>query len=323
MATQVTPTQRPAWRQARGTGRIADPAFAWLAQLLGIAILALVVLIAVEMGSGAGLALARFGPGFLVGTTWDPVQGQFGALPFIYGTLVTSALALLLGGPIALGAAIFLAELAPGWLRGPASYLVELLAAIPSVVYGLWGIFVLAPLLRTAVEPFLAATLGFLPLFQGPFYGVGFLAGGVILAIMVVPTIAAVSRDVIRAVPNDQREAMLALGATRWETIRHGVLPVARPGILGAVILGLGRALGETMAVTMVIGNRPEIAASLFAPGYTMAAIIANEFTEATYDLYLAALLEIGLVLFLVTLLVNAVARLLVWRIAWGPQGGA
>jgi phosphate transport system permease protein len=303
------------WPRAHRTGRVADPAFAWFVRLMALGILALVAAIAAKMVDGAQLALARFGLGFLTGTTWDPVQGHFGALPFVFGTLGTSALALLLGGPIALGAGIFLAELAPGWLRGPASYLVELLAAIPSVVYGLWGIFVLVPLLRTSVEPFLAATLGFLPLFQGPIYGVGMLAGGVILGIMIVPTIAAVSRDVIRAVPNDQREAMLALGATRWETIRSAVLPIARPGILGAVILGLGRALGETMAVTMVIGNRPEISASLFAPAYTMAAVIANEFTEATYNLYLAALLEIGLVLFLLTVVVNATARLLVWRI--------
>jgi phosphate transport system permease protein len=316
MATAVVAGARGFGAPGRGTGRFADPAFAWLVRLLALGILLLVVLIAAKIAAGAQPALARFGLGFLTGTTWDPVAGRFGALPFVYGTLLTSALALLLGGPIALGAAIFLAELAPGWLRGPTSALVELLAAIPSVVYGLWGIFVLAPVLRTAVEPLLAAALGFLPVFQGPAYGVGFLAGGVILAIMVVPTIAAISRDVIRAVPMDQREAMLALGATRWETIRGAVLPVARPGILGAVILGLGRALGETMAITMVIGNRPEISVSLFAPGYTMAAAIANEFTEATYELYLSALLEIGLVLFLVTVLVNAAARLLVWRMA-------
>lgn len=312
----------PAWQQARGRGGLADPAFRWLILLLAVSMLVLVLFIGLKMLDGAQLALARFGPRFLLSTIWDPVRGQFGALPFLYGTLVTSALALLLGGPIALGAAIFLAELAPSWLRVPVSYLVELLAAIPSVVYGLWGIFVLAPILRSTLEPFLAKTLGFLPLFQGPIYGVGFLAAGVILAIMIVPTIAAVSRDAIRAVPNEQREAMLALGATRWETIRVAVLPIARPGILGAVILGLGRALGETMAVTMVVGNRPEVAASLFAPGYTMAALIANEFTEATSDLYVSALLAVGFVLFLVTLLVNAVARLLVWRIAWGPVGG-
>ena len=322
MAIRRTETIRPqSWRQGRGTGRIGDPAFAWLVRLLAAGVLALVLLIALKMLDGAQLALARFGPGFLLGTTWDPVREQFGALPFVYGTLVTSALALLLGGPVALGAAIFLAELAPRWLREPASYLVELLAAIPSVVYGLWGIFVLAPVLRSYVQPALAATLGFLPLFQGAYYGVGLLAGGIILAIMVIPTIAAVSREALLAVPNDQREAALALGATRWETIWLAVLPIARPGILGAVILGLGRALGETMAVTMVIGNRTEIALSLFAPGYTMAAVIANEFAEATYDLYLSALLEIGLILFLVTMLVNAAARLLIWRVTWRAVG--
>lgn len=321
MATGLTRIPR-ALHRARGTGRLADPAFEWAVRLLAVGILGLVGLIGLKMLDGAQLAIARFGPGFLVGATWDPVHGEFGALPFLYGTLVTSALALLLGGPIALATAVFLAELAPDWLRGLLSSLVELLAAIPSVVYGLWGIFVLAPLLRSVVQPFLGATLGFLPLFQGPMYGVGYLAGGMILAIMIVPTIAAVSRDVIRAVPDEQREAMLALGATRWETIWLAVLPIARPGILGAVILGLGRALGETMAVTMVIGNRPQISASLFAPGYTMAAVIANEFTEATDALYLSALLEIGLALLLVTVLVNAVARLLVWRVA-GRTGEA
>jgi phosphate transport system permease protein len=321
VATAIQAAPRHLSARGRGTGRFADPAFTWLVRLLALGVLLLVVLIATKMADSARPAIARFGLGFLTGTTWDPVAGRFGALPFVYGTLLTSALALLLGGPVALGAALFLAELAPAWLRRSTSALVELLAAIPSVVYGLWGIFVLAPLLRTTAEPFLAATLGFLPFFQGTAYGVGFLAGGVILAIMIVPTIAAVSRDVIRAVPMDQREAMLALGATRWETIRGVVLPIARPGILGGVMLGLGRALGETMAVTMVIGNRPEISLSLFAPGYTMAAVIANEFTEATYELYLSALLEIGLVLFLVTVLVNAAARLLVWRMAGRPGG--
>ncbi len=301
-----------AQQRARGTGRVADPAFAWLVRLLALGVLALVAATAASMLHGAQPALARFGLGFLFRTTWDPVRLEFGALPFLYGTLATATLALLLGGPVALGTAIFLAELAPPWLREPASTLVELLAAVPSVVYGLWGIFVLAPLLRSTVEPALSASLGFLPLFQGPAYGIGLLAGGAILAIMVIPTIAAVSRDAMLAVPNDQREALLALGATRWETIWTAVLPIARPGITGAAILGLGRALGETMAVTMVIGNRPEISISLFAPAYTMAAVIANEFTEATHPLYLSALMEIGLVLFLATLLVNALARLLV-----------
>jgi len=217
--------------------------------------------------------------------------------------------------PLGLGAAIFLAELAPVWIRPPITFLVELVAAVPSVVFGLWGIFVLAPWLRNWVQPALGASLGFLPLFQGPPYGVGMLAAGIILAIMIVPFITAVSREVLLAVPNTQREAALGLGATRWETTRIAVLRYGKSGLIGAVLLGLGRALGETMAVTMVIGNRPEVAISLFAPGYTMASVIANEFTEATSDLYLGALIEIGLLLFAVTVIVNALARLLVWSV--------
>jgi phosphate transport system permease protein len=231
-------------------------------------------------------------------------------------------LALALSCPIALGVAIFLSELSPHWLRGPVGFLVELLAAVPSVVYGLWGIFALAPLLRESVEPALGSVFGFLPLFQGPHQGFGMLAGGIILAIMILPTIASVSREVLHAVPGTYREAALGLGATRWETIRFAVLPYARSGLVGAVILGLGRALGETMAITMVIGNRAEISASLFAPSYTMASVIANEFTEATDDLYLGALAEIGLLLFAVTLLLNIIARLLVWSVARAPSGG-
>ncbi|HLZ08088.1 MAG TPA: phosphate ABC transporter permease subunit PstC [Chloroflexota bacterium] len=283
--------------------------------------------IALSMIVGAAPALVKFGLGFLVSTTWDPVKGNFGALPFIFGTVMTSLLGLLIGAPVALAAAVALADLIPPSSRAIVSALVELLAAIPSVVYGLWGIFVLAPLLRSIVEPFLRRYLGFIPLFTGVAYGVGMLAGGLILAIMILPTIAAVSRDVILAVPRDQREGMLALGATRWETIWGAVLPFARPGILGGVILGLGRALGETMAITMVIGNRAEISASLFAPSYTLASVIANEFTEATSSIHLAALMEIGLVLFGVSIVVNAGARLLVWQVAGGsraigPRGG-
>jgi len=323
MATTVRERTHASLRASKGgIGNRGDQVFRWVVTALAVSILALVALIVFKMVDGSMLSISTFGPGFLSGTTWDPVFRHFGALPFIFGTLVTSLLALLIGGPIALGAGIYLAELSPGWLRTPLSFLVELLAAIPSVVYGLWGIFVLAPILSSMVEPFLANTLGFLPLFQGPLYGVGMLAGGLILAIMIIPTIAAVSRDVMSAVPNSQREALLALGGTQWEVIKLAVLPYARSGILGAVILGLGRALGETMAVTMLIGNRPEISASLFAPSYTMASVIANEFTEATYDLYLGALIEIGLVLFGVTLILNAVARLLVWRVAYGPTGG-
>lgn len=309
----------PMLMAARNRG---DRLFKGVVTVLALVILVLVFGIFLGLLETSWPAINHFGLSFLWGTTWDPVFQEFGALPFVYGTIVSSILALLIGGPISLGAAVFLAELAPQWLRNPLSFLVELLAAIPSVVYGLWGIFVMVPWIRTTVQPFLSGTLGFLPLFSGPAYGFGLMAGGMILAIMIIPTITAVSRDVMRAVPDTQREAMLALGATRWETIRTAVIPYASSGIFGATILGLGRALGETMAITMVIGNRPDISASLFAPAYTMSAVIANEFTEATYDLYLSVLVEIGLVLFIVTLLLNAVARLLVWRVALGPRGG-
>ena len=267
------------------------------------------------------VALHTFGWRFLVSSTWDPVAGHFGALPFVYGTLVSSALALLIAAPLSLGAAIYLAELAPFWVRPPIAFLIEMLAAVPSVVYGLWGIFVLVPWLRDWVEPALGHSLGFLPLFQGAPYGVGMLAAGLILSIMVVPYITAVSREVLLAVPNSQREAALGLGATRWEATRVAVLRYGRSGLVGAVLLGLGRALGETMAVTMVIGNRPEVAVSLFAPGYTMASVLANEFTEATSDLYVSALVEIGLLLLVVTVAVNGLARLLVWSVGGAAPG--
>ena len=278
----------------------------------------LVLGIVVSMAHAAWPAMRAFGWRFFVTSTWDPVAEQFGAVPFVYGTLLSSLLALIIAVPLGIGAAIYLAELAPPWIRPPVSFLVELVAAVPSVIYGLWGIFVLAPVLRTWVQPALGKSLGFLPLFQGPPYGVGMLAAGIILAIMIVPYITAVSREVLMAVPNAQREAALALGATRWETTRIAVLRYGRSGLVGAILLGLGRALGETMAVTMVIGNRPEVAVSLFAPGYTMASVIANEFAEATSELYLAALIEIGLLLFIVTVVVNALARLLVWSVG-GP----
>jgi len=294
---------------------VGDRIFRVVLRLAAGALLLLVVALAAEMLRTAVPAIQRFGWRFLVTSVWDPVAEQFGALPFVYGTLVSSFLAMLIAVPLGIGAAVYLAELAPPWLRPPVAFLVELVAAVPSVVYGLWGIFVLAPLLRTWVQPALGSTLGFLPLFQGPPYGVGMLAAGIILAIMVVPFITAVSREVLLAVPNSQREAALALGATRWETTRLAVLSYGRSGLIGAGLLGLGRALGETMAVTMVIGNRPEIALSLFAPGYTMASVIANEFTEATSDLYLAALIEVGLLLFVVTIAVNGLARLLVWSV--------
>jgi phosphate transport system permease protein len=286
-----------------------------------LTLIVLVLAMVLEMTRSAWPAIRAFGWRFLVTSTWDPVALRFGSLPFVYGTLVSSALALLIAVPLGLGAAIYLAELSPLWVRPPVAFLIELMAAVPSVIYGLWGIFVLAPLLRTWVEPALGMSLGVLPLFQGPPYGVGMLAAGIVLSIMVVPYVTAVSREVLRAVPDSQREAALGLGATRWETVRIAVVPYGRSGLIGAVLLGLGRALGETMAVTMVIGNRPEISASLFAPGYTMASVIANEFTEATSDLYLAALIYVGVLLFGITVLVNALARLLVWSVARGPQG--
>ena len=268
-------------------------------------------------------ALKRFGPSFLVTSTWDPVAEVYGAAPMIFGTLASSFLALLIAVPLALSVAIFLTEFSPRWLRQPVAFLVELLAAIPSVVYGTWGIFVLIPFLRAHVVPPLKAVLGWTPFFEGVFYGNSLLAGGIILAIMIVPYIAAVSREVLLAVPTSQREAALAMGATRWEAVRSAVLPYGRAGLIGAIILGLGRALGETMAVTMVIGNRHDIGVSLFQPAYTMAAAIANEFSEATTDMYLSALFEVGLILFAVTVVVNAVARILIWRVARGAAVGS
>jgi phosphate transport system permease protein len=300
---------------ARRAGVSGDRFFAGVLRVVAGGFVVLVLALVLTLVIASLPAIRTFGWRFLVGTNWDPVAESFGALPFVYGTLLSSLLAMMLAVPLGIGAAIFLAELAPFWIRPPASFLIELLAAIPSVVYGLWGIFVLAPLMRGWVQPILGASLGFLPLFQGPPYGVGMLTAGIILAIMTVPFIATVGREVLLAVPNTQREAALALGATPWETTRMAVLRYARSGLVGAVLLGLGRALGETMAVTMVIGNRAEISASLFAPGYTMASVLANEFTEATSDVYLAALTEIGLLLLVVTVVVNALARLLVWSV--------
>ncbi len=298
--------------------RLPDVVFSSTMLLCGLSLLVIVALIVFELLLQSRLSLHQFGWKFFTGSNWDPVSGDFGALPFIYGTLVSSAVALVIAVPLAVGVAVFTTEMCPKPLRAPLSFLTELLAAIPSVVYGLWGIFVLAPLLRVYVQPWLAKYFGWTALFEGPPFGIGMLAAGVILSIMIVPIIGSITREVLTAVPNHQREAALALGATRWEMIRIGVLRNARAGILGAIILGLGRALGETMAVTMVIGNTPQIAKSLFAPGYTMASVIANEFTEATGNLYLSALIEIGLGLFLVTVVVNALARLLVWSVTRG-----
>jgi len=290
--------------------------------MLGAAISMMLIVLGmiVALASHSVLSIREFGFQFLSGREWDPVKGKFGALAFVYGTLASSLIALLISVPLSLGIAIFLVEQSPPSLARPITFLVELLAAIPSVVYGLWGIFVLAPFLREHVEPHLARWFGWMPLFKGPITGIGLLTGGVILAIMVTPIISAVVRDVLSAVPNTQREAALALGATKWETTKV-VLVNGAPGIAGAIILGLGRAIGETMAVTMVIGNRPEISASPFQPSYTLASVIANEFTEATADIYLSSLVELGLILFLVTFIVNAIARLLVWRVTRQTAG--
>lgn len=284
----------------------------------GLCVLGLVGVIVYELATKSSLSWHAFGLKFFFRSEWDPVNEQFGALPFVYGTLVSSLLALLFAVPLALGVAIFITEMCPKMLRGPLAFTTELLAAIPSVIYGLWAIFVLVPLMREYVEPVLARYFGWTGLFEGAPYGIGMLAAGIILAIMVVPIVSSITREVMTAVPQQQREAVLALGATRWEMIRTGVLRNARAGIVGGVILGLGRALGETMAVTMVIGNRPEIAKSLFAPGYTMASVIANEFSEATSDTYLSALVEVGLALFLVTIIVNILAQILVWTVTRG-----
>jgi len=302
------------------TGNTGDAIFRAL--LLGAASLMLVIVGAMILALAwkSLPSIRQFAFGFITSSDWDPVKSEFGALAFIYGTIVSSLIALVISVPLSLGIAIFLVEQAPVRLARPITFLVELLAAIPSVVYGLWGIFVLAPFLRVHVEPLLQRWFGWLPLFQGTITGIGLLTGGIILAIMVAPIISAVVRDVLAAVPGSQREAALALGATKWETTRV-VLVNGAPGIAGAVILGLGRAIGETMAVTMVIGNRAHISASLFDPSYTIASAIANEFTEATQDLYLSALVELGLILFLVTFVVNAIARILVWNVTRKTSG--
>jgi phosphate transport system permease protein len=300
-----------------------DRAFAAVLGALGGAVLVVVGVVVLELVVVAAPVLKAGGLGFLARSDWDPVQGSFGALPFIYGTLVTSGIALLVALPISVGLALFLSEMGPPRLRPVVSFGIETLAAIPSVVYGLWGLFVMVPLLRDQVEPLLGRTLGFLPLFQGPPIGLGYLAAGLILAVMVLPTIASVTNEVLKTVPPALREGALALGATRWEAIRIAVLPYSKPGILGAALLGLGRALGETMAVTMVIGNSPEIRASLFAPGYSLPAIIANEFAEATGELHTGALAALALVLFGLALLLNSLARLLVQMVARGPKVAA
>lgn len=270
------------------------------------------ILLVLELWHGSSLARHKFGFAFFVTSVWDPIAGDFGALPFIYGTLVTAFVSLAIAVPLGIGAAIFLAELAPQKISDTLQFFIDLLAAVPSVIYGLLGIFIIVPLMREYIQPFLKATLGFLPLFTGPAYGIGFFTAGIVLAIMVIPYIVSVSREVLLSVPRDQREAALALGSTRWESTWKVVVPFARTGIMGSIFLALARALGETMAVTMVIGNTPTISASLFSPGYSIAAVIANEFSEATGDLYLQSLIELGLVLFILTFILNGLARLLI-----------
>jgi phosphate transport system permease protein len=275
-------------------------------------ILLVTVLLVYELWINSHLAREKFGWHFLVTQVWDPNAGQFGALAFVFGTVVTSFVALLIAVPLGVGAAIFLSELAPPKLSNALTFCIELLAAVPSVIYGLLGVFVLMPLIKQYLHPVLKGALGWTPLFSGPFYGPSMLVAGVVLAVMILPFIVSVSRQVLLAVPNDQREGALALGATKWESTWKVVVPFAQRGIYGSVFLALARSLGETMAVTMVIGNTPQIKASLFAPGYSIAAVIANEFTEATYDLYVHSLIELGLVLFALTIIINGLARLLV-----------
>ena len=319
-APAAAPSPIRAFLHQRSAGRWADGAFGGLMLVCALSIFAIVLLIVFVLVKNSQLSIHAFGWKFFTGSSWDPVSGDFGALPFIYGTVLSSVLAVAMAVPLSLCVAIFLLEICPRPLRTPIAFLTELLAAIPSVVYGLWAVFVLVPLMRDQVGPVLEKSLGWTGFFSEPNFGVGMLTASVILAIMIFPVISSISRDVMKAVPIHQREAALALGATRWEMLRMSVLRNSRLGIVGAVILGLGRALGETMAVTMVIGNHPDISKNLFAPGYTLASVIANEFSEATGDLYLSALIEIGLALFLVTIVVNAIARLLVWAVTRGES---
>ncbi len=319
MRNDATIDGRSDRRSGPATGHFGDRAFQWLTLIMALTIFVLLLLIGLELYKGSEPALHQFGWHFLVSSDWDPVNDIYGALPFIFGTVLSSLIALIIAVPISIATAVYLTELAPQWLRQPLTMFIELLAAVPSVILGLWGIFVMVPFLRDYLCPWLQKYLGFLPIFKGPIYGISMLAGGIIVAIMIIPIITSVAREILRSVPGLQREAAYALGATRWEVTRIAVLSYAKKGLFGAVILGLGRALGETMAVTMVIGNQPQIVKSLFAPGYTLASVIANEFNEATGKLYPSALFEIGLVLLGVTVLVNIVAQLLLKTFA-GPS---
>jgi phosphate transport system permease protein len=308
-------------RSRQGSGQLADRAFRGSTRLAAGVVAALLVLIALLLIWNSRLTWQTFGLGFVTGEVWDPVAGIYGALPFIVGTVLSSLLAIAIAAPIGIFTAIYLSELAPGRLATPLTFMIELLAAIPSVVIGLWGVFILAPFLRGTVEAWIVSVFGWIPFLGGPAYGIGLFSAGIILTIMVLPTVVTISREVIQAVPGSQREAMFALGATRWEVIRRAVLPYAKSGIIGAVILGLGRALGETMAVTMIIGNKDAIPSSLFDQTQTIASKIATTFNEAAAGLPTSSLIALGLILLVVTVIMNAVARLLVWRVA-GPVGG-
>src|SRR5450432_3859488 len=308
----ITAPPQPAARKFVKRLQDGDRAAHLITLIFASSVVLVTVFLVYELWIHSASSRAKFGLGFLFTTTWDPVNEKFGALPFIYGTVLTSVLALVISVPLAVGAAIFLSEMAPPKLSNTCTFLVELLAAVPSVIYGLLAIFTLVPLMRQYIEPFLKKTLGFLPFFQGPAYGYGYLTAGLILAIMTFPFIISISRESLLAVPREQREAALALGATKWESTWQIVVPFARLGIIGSIFLALARALGETMAVTMVIGNDPAVHASLFAPGYTIAAVIANEFVEASGVTYLSALIELGLVLFALTMVINGLAQLLI-----------
>lgn len=306
---------------ARRSGADGDRIFRWLTASFAAVVLIILGLMIFEMTKESLPSIVKFGWGFISGSNWDAVQEDYASLPFLYGSVVSSVLAILLATPLSVATALFITEVAPKRIGGMAASLIELLAAIPSVIYGLWGILVMAPWLQQTIQPWLVDHLGFLPFFSGAPYGVSMMAGVLILAIMIVPIITAISREVLLAVPQSQREAAVALGATKWETIKIAVLPYGRSGILGGVILGLGRAIGETMAVTMVIGNTPQISLSLLSPAYTMPSVIANEFAEATNALHSSALMEIGLLLLLVTLVINVLARILIWKVTKGHNG--
>jgi phosphate transport system permease protein len=316
---EISPQISTALNYRKGS-KWPDISFKYLAMLGALMIVLLIVLVGYELYRSSSLSVHQFGFSFVKNLAWDPAADIYGALPFIYGTLVSSLLALLIAIPLGVAAALFLTEVAPLSIRQPIITIIELLASVPSVIYGLWGIFVLIPWMRDSFYPFLKSTFGFLPLFKGPIYGVSMLSGGIVIAIMILPIVTSFSREVLRAVPDLQREAAYALGATHWEVIRIAVLSYAKRGLFGAGVLGLGRALGETMAVTMVIGNSPVISASLFAPGYTLASVIANEFAEATTDLYMSSLFELGLVLLFITLTVNAIAQLMLRQLTNGAS---